>query len=100
MTTNRSSTTAASVPKPAEVAKTVIHYLEIVTADRDATSKLLSTLHGLTFTPDACAGLGNARIATRADGTLIGVRMPLHLHEKSVTRPHFLVPNLPGCGAE
>lgn len=45
-----------------------VHYLEIVSTDVDALTGLYERMHGLSFgSPDA--DLGQARVATRADGT-------------------------------
>ena len=70
-----------------------VHYLEIVTNERDASCQLLQSLLGLEFS-EPVASLGNARTATRGDETQVGVRAPMHDQEKSVTRPYYLVPNL------
>src|SRR5512135_2054056 len=42
---------------------------------------LYERLHGLSFGPPD-ADLGQARIATRADGALVGIRRPLAAHEQ------------------
>jgi predicted enzyme related to lactoylglutathione lyase len=67
-----------------------VHYLEIVTADVDATCGALEELHGVSFgEPDAT--LGNARTAALKDGGRIGVRAPMHAAEEPVVRPYVLV---------
>lgn len=64
-----------------------VHYLEIVTSDVDAVVALYERMHGLSFgAPDA--DLGQARVATRADGTLIGIRAPLAEHDTPITRAY------------
>jgi predicted enzyme related to lactoylglutathione lyase len=70
-----------------------VHYLEIVTDDVDGLVALHQRLHGLTFgRPDA--DLGQARVATRADGTLVGVRKPLAAHEAPIVRPYVEVDDI------
>ena len=47
-----------------------VHYLEIVSDDVDTLTGLYQRIHGLSFgLPDP--DLGQARVATRADGTLL-----------------------------
>ena len=48
-----------------------VHYLEIVSNDVDRLTALYRRIHGLSFGPPD-ADLGQARVATRADGTLVG----------------------------
>jgi len=67
-----------------------IHYLEIVTADVEATCGSLAKLHDVTF-GEPEAQLGNARTAALAGGGRIGVRAPMHEAEKPVVRPYVLV---------
>lgn len=67
-----------------------IHYLEIVTPEVDSVCTTYERLHGVSFgAPEA--GLGNARMATLANGGLIGVRAPMHEAEEPVVRPYLLV---------
>jgi predicted enzyme related to lactoylglutathione lyase len=70
-----------------------IHYLEIVTKDVDATCKLYSGVHGVTF-GDADQSLGGARTAQLADGGMLGIRAPMHEGENSVTRAYMLVEDI------
>lgn len=70
-----------------------IHYLEIVTPDVDATCTTLGGQHDVAFT-DPAAELGNARTAELADGTLLGVRAPMHDQEQPIVRPYLLVDDL------
>src|SRR5688500_11023444 len=67
-----------------------VHYLEIVTPDLDALVRLHERLHGLSFGP-ADPDLGEARVATRPDGTLVGIRKPLAAHEQPIVRPYVAV---------
>lgn len=48
-----------------------VHCLEIVSDDVDALTTLYQRTHGLSFGPPD-PDLGQARVATRADGTLVG----------------------------
>lgn len=66
----------------------MIHYLEIVTPDVDATCATLAAVHGFEFgAPDA--DLGQARAAKRPDGSLVGVRAPLATHEQPIMRSYL-----------
>ena len=70
-----------------------VHYLEIVSNDVDALTMLYQRLHGLSFgMPDP--DLGEARVATRADGTLVGIRTPLAAHEQPVMRTYLAVDDI------
>jgi predicted enzyme related to lactoylglutathione lyase len=70
-----------------------VHYLEIVSADADTLIGLYEHLHGLSFGPPD-ADLGNARVATRPDGTLVGIREPLAAHEQSIMRTYLAVDDI------
>ena len=71
----------------------LVHYLEIVTPDVDATCGALEKLHGVSFgAPDAA--LGNARTAELQGGGMIGVRAPMHDGEHPVVRPYVLVDDI------
>ena len=70
-----------------------VQYLEIVTAEVDATCDALAKLHGGRF-GEREAALGNARTATLAGGGWIGVRAPLRADEKPVVRPYVLVDDI------
>lgn len=70
-----------------------VHYLEIVSNDAEALTSLYERVHGLSFTgPDP--DLGQARVATRADGTLVGIRKPLAAHEEPIVRTYLAVDDL------
>lgn len=71
----------------------VVHYLEIVTNDVDAMMALYERVHGLRFGPPD-ADLGQARVATRPDGTLIGIRAPLAAHEQPIVRAYVKVDDI------
>jgi hypothetical protein len=67
-----------------------VHYLEIVSNDVDTLTRLYERMHGLSFGPPD-ADLGQARVATRADGTLVGIRKPLAAHEQPIIRTYLEV---------
>jgi predicted enzyme related to lactoylglutathione lyase len=70
-----------------------VHYLEIVSNDVDLMAELYERLHGLSFgrpEPD----LGLARVATQADGSLVGIRSPLAEHEQAIMRTYLSVEDI------
>ncbi len=70
-----------------------IHYLEIVSDDVDGLTELYQGVHGLSFgAPDP--DLGHARVATRPDGSLIGIRKPLSAHERPIMRTYLAVDDI------
>jgi predicted enzyme related to lactoylglutathione lyase len=70
-----------------------VHYLEIVSDDVDAVTALYQRVHGLAFGPPD-PDLGQACVATRADGTLVGVRKPLSAHEHPIVRTYLAVDDI------
>lgn len=69
------------------------HYLEIVSSDVDALAALYQRLHGLSFSaPDP--DLGQARVATTVDGSLVGIRQPLAAHEQPIMRTYLAVDDI------
>jgi predicted enzyme related to lactoylglutathione lyase len=70
-----------------------VHYLEIVSDDVDALTALYQRVHGLSFGPPD-PDLGQARVATRADGTLVGIRRPLAAHEQPIMRTYLAVEDI------
>ena len=70
-----------------------VHYLEIVSNDVDALTGLYQRMHGLSFGPPD-PDLGQARVATQADGTLVGIRKPLAAHEQPIMRTYFAVEDI------
>lgn len=69
------------------------YYLEIVSDDIDAVAAFYERVHGLSFgAPDP--DLGQARVATRADGALVGIRKPLAGHEQPIMRMYFAVDDI------
>ena len=67
-----------------------IHYLEIVSNDVDTLSGLYERMHGIIFGPPD-PDLGQARVATLADGNLVGIRRPLAAHEQPIMRTYLAV---------
>jgi predicted enzyme related to lactoylglutathione lyase len=70
-----------------------VHYLEIVSDDVDTLTALYQGMHGLSFGPPD-ADLGEARVATGADGTLVGIRTPLAAHEQPIMRTYLAVEDI------
>ena len=70
-----------------------VHYVEIVSLDVDALCGVLEQLHGLSFGPEN-ADLGNARVATAPDGSLVGVRAPLAPHDTPIVRTYLAVDDI------
>lgn len=82
----------AQAPKdePKKEKAIVVQYLEVVTADMEATCAALEKLHGVRFS-EPVAALGNARTATLEGGGRVGVRKPMREDEAPVVRPYLLV---------
>jgi predicted enzyme related to lactoylglutathione lyase len=70
-----------------------VHYLEIVSNDVDTLTGLYQRTHGLSFGPPD-PDLGQARVASRADGTLVGIRKPLAAHELPIMRSYLAVEDI------
>jgi predicted enzyme related to lactoylglutathione lyase len=70
-----------------------VHYLEIVSDDVEALTSLYQRMYGLSFGPPD-PELGQARVATRADGTLVGIRKPLAAHERPILRSYLEVEDI------
>ena len=70
-----------------------VRYLEIVSNDVDTLTALYQRMHGLAFGPPD-ADLGRACVATRTDGTLVGIRKPLAAHEQPIMRTYLAVENI------
>ena len=73
--------------------KMAVHYVEIVTNDVDAVAQLYERTHGLSFAPPD-PDLGQARVATPADGPLVGIRAPLAAHEQPIIRTYLAVEDI------
>ena len=70
-----------------------IHYLEIVSDDLDTLTALYERMCGLSFGPPD-PDLGQARVAARPDGTLVGIRKPLAAHEQPTMRTYLAVEDI------
>jgi predicted enzyme related to lactoylglutathione lyase len=70
-----------------------VHYLEIVSNDVDTLTGLYQRIHGLSFGPPD-ADLGHARVASQANGGLIGIRKPLAAHEQPIMRTYLAVEDI------
>ncbi len=70
-----------------------VHYLEIVSNDVDTLTGLYQRIHGLSFGPPD-PDLGQARVATAADRTMVGIRRPLAAHEQPVMRTYLAVEDI------
>jgi len=73
--------------------KMAVHYLEIVSNDVDTLTGLYERMHGLSFGPPD-PDLGQARVAARPDGTLVGIRKPLAAHEQPIMRTYLAVEDI------
>jgi predicted enzyme related to lactoylglutathione lyase len=83
----------ATAVKNKRESKVAVHYLEIVSNDVDTLTALYQRVHGLSFGgPDP--DLGQARVASRADGTLVGIRKPLAAHEQPIMRAYLAVDDI------
>jgi len=70
-----------------------VHYLEIVSDDVDMLVGLYQHVHGLSFGPPD-PHLGQARVATQSDGTVVGIRKPLAAHEQPIMRTYLEVEDI------
>ena len=75
------------------ISMATVHYLEIVCSDVEALTAVYQRVHGLSFGPPD-PDLGQARVAARPDGTLVGIRKPLAAHEQPVVRAYFEVEDI------
>ena len=70
-----------------------VHYLEIVSNDVDTLTALYQRMHGVSFGPPD-PDLGHARVATRSNKTLVGIRKPLAAHEQPIMRTYLAVEDI------
>ena len=70
-----------------------VHYLETVTNHVDTLVGLYQRMHGVSFGPPD-PDLGHARVATQADGALVGIRDPLAAHEQPIMRTYLAVEDI------
>ncbi|MBL8622877.1 MAG: hypothetical protein JNK64_16290 [Myxococcales bacterium] len=76
-----------------------VQYLEIVSPDGEQLVGLYHRVHGLEFgSPDP--DLGHARVATCADGSLVGIRAPLAAHEQPIVRVYQAVDDIHQAAAQ
>jgi predicted enzyme related to lactoylglutathione lyase len=85
--------TDSVVERRASSEPSILYLVEIVSNDVDALTELYQDLHGLSFGPPD-PDLGQARVATRADGTLVGIRAPLADHDTPIVRTYFEVDDI------
>jgi predicted enzyme related to lactoylglutathione lyase len=89
----RSDQRSESDPNKEGNFKMAVHYVEIVSNDVDTLTALYQRMHGLSFGPPD-PDLGQAHVATRADGTLVGIRRPLAAHEQPIIRTYLAVEDI------
>jgi predicted enzyme related to lactoylglutathione lyase len=70
-----------------------VHYVELVSSDADTLTSLYQDMYGLSFGPPD-PDLGQARVAPRADGSLVGIRKPLAAHEHAIIRTYLAVEDI------
>ncbi len=70
-----------------------VHYLEIVTPDVEAARDVCENAHRWDFGPPV-PELGNAHVASLPDGSLCGIRAPMHEQEQPVVRPYVRVSDI------
>ena len=70
-----------------------IHYLEIVTPDSQSARDFYSQAHGWRF-EDMAPELGNAFVASLPNGSLCGIRAPMHDQEKPTVRTYIRVADI------
>lgn len=89
----RSAHQSEPVRKTEENPNVAVHYVEIVSPERDTLISLYEHMYRLSFGPED-PDLGQARVATRADGALVGIRKPLAAHEHPTIRTYFTVEDI------
>ena len=70
-----------------------VHYLEIVTPDVKAACHLYSKAYGWQF-QDMDPQLGSAFVAKLPDGSLCGIRAPMHPEERPIVRTYLRVTDI------
>lgn len=70
-----------------------IYYLEIVTPDVQSVSEFYTSAYGWRFEPEA-PELGNAMVAILPDGSMCGIRAPMHEQEEPIVRTYLRVENI------
>jgi len=75
------------------ISEHAVYYLEIVTTEVRATSDFYANAYGWRFEAEA-PELGNALVATLPDGSLCGIRAPMHDQEKPIVRTYLRVADI------
>ena len=75
------------------ISEHAVYYLEIVTADVQSVAGFYANAYGWQFEP-AAPELGNAKVATLPDGSLCGIRAPMHEQEEPIVRTYLRVANI------
>ena len=70
-----------------------MHYLEIVTPDAQAARDHYSQAYGWRF-QDMAPELGNAFVASLPNGSVCGIRAPMHAEEKPTVRTYIRVADI------
>ena len=76
-----------------------IHYYEVVTENVDSVVSLFEKQYDVSFGAKI-PEMGQARIARKTDGTLVGVRAPLAQHETPIIRTYVAVDDIGKAVAE
>lgn len=69
-----------------------VYYLEIVTAEVQTVAVFYAGAFGWRFEP--AAELGNAMVAGLPDGSMCGIRAPMHEQEKPIVRTNLRVTDI------
>lgn len=70
-----------------------VHYVEVVSNDVDALTKLYQHVYGFSFGPPE-PELGQARVARTPSGMLVGIRKPLSPNEQPTIRTYLAVDDI------
>ena len=70
-----------------------IHYLEVVTPNAEGAREFYSRAYGWRF-EDMAPELGNAFVASLPNGSLCGIRAPMHDPEKPTVRTYIRVADI------
>jgi predicted enzyme related to lactoylglutathione lyase len=84
---------------PMAVPENTVHYLEIITRDVPGTADFYAKAFGWRFEP-AAPELGDAVVAQLPDGSLCGIRAPMHEQEEPIVRTYLRVPDLDAAVAK
>lgn len=75
------------------VPENTIHYFEIVTPDVEAACRHYGAAYGWSFEATG-PEMGNSFIASMPNGSICGIRAPMHEEEKPIVRTYLRVENL------